>query len=205
MAQITSGIRGLLSTPKVYDIFQNLMGAKSLRENLMVNHIEPPSDSKLLDIGCGTGQLLQHLSDDIKYFGIDLSADYISFAKSQFGLRGEFYNSSLAELDSVNFPLMDRVVAFGVLHHLSDTEGELLFKEAKRCLKPGGKIVTIDPTFVAGQSRVAKFLISRDRGQNVRTPSEYSDLAKHHFSDVNIDVQHRSWIPYTHCIVECQF
>jgi hypothetical protein len=55
-----------------------------------------------------------------------------------------------------------------------------------------------------GQSRAARFLISKDRGQNVRSGEGYRDLALSRFDRVELirrdDMLN---IPYTHAILEC--
>lgn len=40
MAQITTGIRSVLSSPWVYDVFQDIMGAKKVRMDLVHQHIQ---------------------------------------------------------------------------------------------------------------------------------------------------------------------
>ena len=51
MSQTTTGIRAILSSPKVYDFFQNVMGAKSIRKELVEQSIRAPFEGKVLDIG----------------------------------------------------------------------------------------------------------------------------------------------------------
>ncbi|MGI8513367.1 MAG: class I SAM-dependent methyltransferase, partial [Solirubrobacteraceae bacterium] len=64
---------------------------------------------------------------------------------------------------------------------------------------------TLDPTFVPGQARAARWLLSRDRGQAVRDPAGYQALASSHFAQVTATVRHDlARVPYTHAILECR-
>ena len=70
-------------------------------------------------------------------------------------------------------------------------------------LKAGGKLISVDPCFAPNQSQIARFLISQDRGQNVRVESAYAQLVNRVFSKTEIQVVHKTWIPYTHCYMVC--
>ena len=64
--------------------------------------------------------------------------------------------------------------------------------------------MTIDPCYVEGQPRFARWMISRDRGRDVRTPEAYQDLARERFDRVHGLVQHdRLRLPYSHHVMEC--
>ena len=79
-----------------------------------------------------------------------------------------------------------------------------MFDIAHTALKPGGALVTLDGCFVPDQSRVARALLKRDRGQFVRTPGEYTRLAASVFPQVESHVCHDLLrIPYTHLIMRC--
>ena len=64
--------------------------------------------------------------------------------------------------------------------------------------------MTYDGCWVEGQSRIARWLISMDRGQAVRAPRELERLAAPHFSEVRREIRHDFLrIPYTHLVLEC--
>ena len=98
----------------------------------------------------------------------------------------------------------DCVTATGLLHHLEDEEVIELFKLVKKVFGSKGKLVTIDPCFIEGQSMFSKILVKMDRGQNVRFVGEYKVLAQSVFD--NVSVFHRNnmlRIPYDHAILVC--
>lgn len=202
MAQLTHGIRSVLSNPLVYEISQRFMGAKRAREKFVDEFISPYPISSILDIGCGPADILSFLPK-LRYVGFDISESYIKKAKDKYGDRGEFFAKEIAMRDLVDLPRFDCVIMTGVLHHLDDTVARDILKIAKEALLPGGRLVTKDPVFEYGQSAIAKFLISKDRGCNVRTKFGYAELANDIFQDLHVQVRHKKWVPYTHCIMEC--
>ena len=89
----------------------------------------------------------------------------------------------------------------GLMHHLDDSEVTALAKLANIALKPTGKFITIDPSFSPDQNIFARYLITKDRGQNVRDEKGYVDLLSKRFIIVNSLIRHQFFIPYTHCII----
>lgn len=203
MGQVTSGIRAVLSLPIVYDSLQRLMGASEVRRQLVDEFIRPHSGCRILDVGCGTAEILEFLPRDIEYWGYDISPDYIRAAKDRYGGRGHFNFGPLNEDAIASLPKFNIVLALGALHHLDDEEARRFFVLAHEALHPGGRVITIDPCLASGQNPIARYLIKKDRGQNVRESSAYALLARGVFSDVRGSLRHRHWIPYTHWIMEC--
>jgi ubiquinone/menaquinone biosynthesis C-methylase UbiE len=97
--------------------------------------------SKVLEIGCGTGNYIIALQElaDCSCWGVDPSAEMLSRAKERsariiFGLgRGE----------RLGFPpdFFDLVFSVDVVHHLEDRLE--CFQEAYRVLRAGGKVCTV--------------------------------------------------------------
>ena len=203
MGQVDSGIRSILSRPIVYGAFQRLMGASKARRELVDLHIRPWPGCRVLDLGCGTADILEFLPPDVDYCGYDVSADYIAAAQRRFGRRGRFHCSELTRATLGAVPASDIVLMSGVLHHLDEAAAVQAIELARSALSTGGRLVTIDPCFAEPQSAVARCLIRMDRGRNVRDPDGYRALAAGSFSTVSGTLAHRHWIPYTHWIMEC--
>lgn len=202
MAQITKGIRAILSQPTVYSAFQNIMGAHQFRIGFVEEFVRPISGCSILDIGCGPSDILAYLPE-VEYCGFDISDAYIARANKRFGLRGKFYCQVLTHSDVEKMPQVDIVLALGLLHHLDDESAIGVMRLASQALKPGGRLLTFDPCFDAEQNFVSRFLVGIDRGQNVRTRAEYESIASAVFESPHVEVRHRAWIPYTHCFMEC--
>lgn len=201
MAQITDGVRSVLSNPAVYNSVQNFFGARAFRSFFAKSLIRACPGDRVLDLGCGTAEILEYLPE-VDYVGFDISSKYIESAIRRFGARGKFEARIATEDEVAQGDPFDIVLALGVLHHLDDETALSLMRTANAALRSGGRFVTFDPVYVHGQSPFAHFLISKDRGQNVKDQSGYETLAKHAFLNVGTTVRHQSWIPYSHCFIE---
>ena len=206
MSQNTDGIHSVLSISNIYELLQNAMGAHKGYINFVDEFVRPNQQSRILDIGCGTGRILDYLPYGVDYSGVDISAQYIQTAKTRYLSRGKFYCGFLDEIAKTEkFNGFDVLLMIGVLHHLDDSVAEEILKVAKVLMLDGGRLITIDPCFAPNQNLFAKALIKLDRGKNVRTAILYENLAKKSFPHVNGELRHRHWIPYTHWIMECSF
>jgi SAM-dependent methyltransferase len=195
-------MRSVLSIPLMYDLFQDLLGGQRSRQHFVKEHVRAQSGDCLLDIGCGTAQLLNYLPD-VKYFGFDTNKKYIEAARARYGHRGVFLHDTVTQHTLEGIPACDIVVATGVLHHLDDEAGRHLFFLAHTVLKHGGRLVTFDPCLKDGQSPIARFLALKDRGDHMRKPNAYRDLAGVLFADVRSFTYDRLLhVPYTMCALE---
>ena len=202
--QITSGIYSILSIPFVFDTYQKLIGSDDFMKRYVREFICPFPGARILDIGCGTAQVLKYLPEHINYIGYDLNPHYIEDASKKYKGRGNFYcerisNSSLKEKES-----FDIALAGGVLHHINDEEAKKLFEIASHLLKQGGYLITYDGVYIEKQSKMAKYILSKDRGKHVRTQDQYVDLARSLFSRIESFIIHDMYrIPYTAIIMKC--
>jgi 2-polyprenyl-3-methyl-5-hydroxy-6-metoxy-1,4-benzoquinol methylase len=203
MAQITHGVRAILSHPFIYSAFQSMMGAHQARKRFVTNYVKSFPGMKVLDVGCGPADILAYMPE-VDYCGFDIDNDYINQAQKKFGSRGEFHCKQLQLKDLDSLPLFDVVLALGLLHHLDDAVAVDVMQLSAKALKPGGRLLTIDPCFDPLQNPIARLLIRADRGQNVRDKAGYEALASVCFESPRVEVRHTLWIPYTHCIMECQ-
>src|SRR5271156_4145150 len=100
----------------------------------------------LLDLGTGTGRMLELFADDIERgLGLDLSLDMLALARARLdraGLKhcsvrhGDIYDLALPR-DS-----FDVVIIHQVLHFLDDSGRAIA--EAARVLRPGGRLLVVD-------------------------------------------------------------
>lgn len=198
----STGARAVLVRPAVYELWSRLVGGERGRTTLLREHVRSRPGARVLDLGCGPGELLPFLGD-VSYVGIDLSAKYIARARARFGDRAELRVGDVGALDD-DLRDFDLVTVVGVLHHVDDATARRLFAGAASALKPGGRCVSIDPTLVEGQPRVARAIIQADRGQHVRSPAAYAALAAEAFASVETVVRHDLLrMPYSHCVLEC--
>lgn len=198
-------MRGLLSRPWMYGAFKRLMVSRSQMERYVREHIRPEAGAKILDIGCGLGDILSYLPDSTDYVGFDANPDYIRRAQAFHAGRKATFRCQYVHEATLESPgEWDLVLANGVLHHLEDSEARTLFTIARTALRPGGRLITLDGVYDPGQSSIARWLISRDRGRFVRRRAEYEALARESFQQIRSSIEHRLLrFPYTHLVLEC--
>lgn len=204
MHQRSRGVYGFLRRPAVYAAFHRLVGADRFRRRLVAEHLALRPGHRLLDVGCGPGDLLAYLPDEVEYHGYDAEPAYVERARQRFGSRGTFHCRRVSATEGDELGRFDRVVASGILHHLDDADADRLFRDAARWLAPGGRLVSVDGAFVAGQPWLARWLLERDRGCHVRTPEGYRRLAEPHFAGIDVAVrQDLARLPLTHAVLTC--
>lgn len=200
------GIRKVLELAWVYAAFKAFVQPLAAQRAFVAEFVPARAGAHILDIGCGTGWILDFLPAGLRYVGYDLNPKYIESAQERHGSRATFF---CADITSQSVPRIegegfDIVLALGLLHHLTDREATHLCESAHAHLKPGGVFITFDGVYVPKQSPIARYLLSRDRGQAVRTPEGYLALTAPLFSKVERQVRTDLLrIPYTHFLMHC--
>ena len=203
MAQVTSGIRRVLSLPAAYDALQVLLGSIRGRERLYREFIAPQLGDVVVDVGCGTAAILELIPDHVRYFGFDLSAEYIAAARARYGDRGEFHCADITSIAADAVPASTTTLALGLLHHLDDEGCRHLLRAIRDRLAPGGRLITLDGTFVPDQGWMSRTLVGADRGRNIRTPEAYAALVPDGMSVATHLLNDLLRVPYEHCILVC--
>jgi cyclopropane fatty-acyl-phospholipid synthase-like methyltransferase len=196
-------IRPILNRPFFYEFYHHLIGADYRSRVLVSDYIRPQPGDRILDIGCGPGNMLPFLPHG-EYLGVDANESYIASARERYRNRGEFLCERVSHHSVQELGAFDIVLALGLVHHLDNNEARDLFRLAHTALKPGGRMVTNDGCYTPKQSAAKKYLLSRDRGEFVRTQAEYEQLAHSWFPEVRSHIREDVLrIPYTHLIMEC--
>jgi len=205
MTHVSSGLRKVLEIPWIYNFFQEAIGANQHRRKHFVTFFGQLKDASVLDIGCGTGVLLESLSSSVRYFGIDFEEGYLNYARKKYGAKGVFQAVDLtkSEIQTSWINSFDAINLHSVLHHLDDETVQRVLSHVHQYLKTGGYVVTCDPVFHKNQSRWSRYFVSKDRGQNVKTDAQYLAMAREHFDQIeyHIDEDH-AHIPYSMFIMK---
>lgn len=135
-------------------------------------------NKKILDIGCGTGEFAG-LFSKFDYYGIDISERYIRYAAKR--KKGNFKVMDAARLE---FPddSFDYILIMAILHHLDNDKINQVLSEAKRVIKPGGKILAMEDAKVEKlENPAVRFVQKFDKGGFIRTPEQYKNIAAKNF------------------------
>ena len=117
--------------------------AVGVLERELLIHLGLRSEDYLIDVGCGSGRLAKPLSQYLrgKYLGIDIVPELVEYAANL--VRRPDWRFEVAEGLSIpeSDGQADMVCFFSVFTHLLHEQSYLYLQEAKRVLKPSGKIV----------------------------------------------------------------
>jgi SAM-dependent methyltransferase len=83
------GIYFLLTLPSVSRLFRTIVLGDGFRVYLS-EYVRPVPGEKVLDIGCGPGEILEYLPA-VDYVGFDINPKYVEAVQKRFGGRGRFF------------------------------------------------------------------------------------------------------------------
>jgi ubiquinone/menaquinone biosynthesis C-methylase UbiE len=195
-------VQNLFNNPLMYKFFQTLISRKSTLEMIEIEIINAPDSTSVLDFGCGLGHHSKSFNNQI-YLGIEPTESCIQVANRFYARQNVQFrvgdHKTLAEYQDASF---DLVLAMGVIHHMNDNDYKEFITEANRLLKPGGRLVTLDPVLHDSQRRISKWVVSKDRGEWVRGQSDYLTTLKNSFSDIDTKIfSGLLRLPYDHISV----
>ena len=103
----------------------------------LLSMLLPKPDERILDVGCGTGQLTAEIANSgAEVIGLDQSAEMIASAKENYPkLQFEVADIAATEYDCE----FDAVFSNAALHWVRDQQGAIA--AIARALKPGGRLV----------------------------------------------------------------
>jgi ubiquinone/menaquinone biosynthesis C-methylase UbiE len=146
----TSG--AVLHHASQYDIHTGLLGlgANSRNSRMVIELAKVKSGDKVLDVGCGTGNLAltaqSYAGPSGKVYGIDASPEMIEVAKKKASGSGLGVVFEVGLIEKLAFPnaSFEVVVSRLAIHHLPDDLKRTGFMEILRVLKPGGHLLIAD-------------------------------------------------------------
>jgi ubiquinone/menaquinone biosynthesis C-methylase UbiE len=135
-----------------YDIFSNLFGMGVNRPNsrMVVELAKIKPGDKVLDVGCGTGNLTMTAKTTAGasgvVYGIDAAPEMIEVARKKAKQARSDVVFDVGLVEKIPFPdaTFDAVINRLVVHHLPDDLKRKAFAEIFRVLKPGGRFLVVD-------------------------------------------------------------
>jgi ubiquinone/menaquinone biosynthesis C-methylase UbiE len=123
---------------------------RALRDRIL-ELAEPERDDVAVDLGAGTGLLALALAPRVRELvAVDISERMLERLDDA-AIADGIHNVSTLVADLRRLPLEDEsatlVVSNYAFHHLHDTGKELALAEARRILRPGGRLVICDMMF----------------------------------------------------------
>lgn len=177
-------VRLLSKQPNLPEPLQTAIGGEfeafGLIQRDMLRFYGLQPDHVLVDVGCGSGRLTIPLSREHPggYLGTDLVEELLDYARA----RCERPDWRFALVDHLEIPAADEsadmVCFFSVLTHVLHEHSYLYLEEARRVLKPGGRIVFSFLEFSdPAHWKVFEMTLADTRGPNVHPLNVFIDRA----------------------------
>lgn len=119
-------------------------GMRLLVGELLQRYAAPGGQSKILDVGCGTGKNLELFLERGDAYGIDIAYQAIEFCRGR-GIPAD--RAFVASLLDLPFPdaFFDLAFSFDVICNVQDDGAA--FEAVRRVLRPGGRLIVQLPAY----------------------------------------------------------
>lgn len=137
-----------------------------------------PMNGKLLEIGCGFGDLLIFLEKNYKTTGVDISIDAINQAKRKLK-RTNLFVLTAEKINTLGKHNFDTIVACHILEHLKKPK-KVIYK-MNQLLKPGGILFLVmpNPLSMGKLIKKEKWVGFRDKTHvSLYTPKQWYQLLR---------------------------
>jgi SAM-dependent methyltransferase len=112
----------------------------------MLERLVEPARKDVLDIGCGGGALVRDLAArGALVVGVEISAEQLAPAMARDGGRGATYLVGHAQELPLDDASVDLAVFMRALHHVPPADMTQALREARRVLRPGGRVYVAEP------------------------------------------------------------
>jgi ubiquinone/menaquinone biosynthesis C-methylase UbiE len=188
-------LREYASLATEYDNRWSHYTVPSIRET--IRRMDIKSTEQLLDVGCGTGTLLESVAEsfpDAGLFGVDPSSEMLAVAGEKLGSDVEL-KEGVAESLPFADGSFDMVVSCSSFHYWREPEKALV--EITRVLKPGGRVVITDWCVDYLSCRLCDIylrLVNHAHHRTYGTKRCARFLGAAGFSDVRIDQYKINWL-----------
>lgn len=132
-----------------HEVFRESKGALlDERLQIMLELVQVKPEMRILDVGCGRGELVRHLSSmGARVWGLDFSAHALKMSKNTIGQGDEKrpLPAGLCRGNCTHLPFaggtFDRVILSDILEHLGPRDLAQTIEEVRRVIKSSGKVI----------------------------------------------------------------
>lgn len=119
-------------------------GRRAVIRAVLRRWLPPGEPRRILDVGCGTGAMLQLLKEFGHVEGLDCSAEALAYSRRRLGDTVPLYQGMLTEGLPPN-RTYEAITAFDILEHILDPVPTL--RAMRLALAPGGILICTVPAF----------------------------------------------------------
>ena len=127
----------------------NIMSQARNYNAWIYSNIRPYLGERILEVGCGTGNMTESFLNQEKVVGIDISDDHLNLIKLRFSGRSNFEafnydicDDKVVELRGYRF---DTIICINVLEHIEDDIKAI--KNMYQLLRENGRLILLVPAF----------------------------------------------------------
>jgi ubiquinone/menaquinone biosynthesis C-methylase UbiE len=129
---------------KAYDGFVKVVPLWKIWLNHAVPHIQGP---RVLEVSFGTGYLLTQYAGKFDVYGIDYNVDLIAVARKNLERDGLSVKIGRGDVQALPFPDNTFDTLVNTMAFSAYPDAHKAMSELRRVLKPGGRLVLMDPTY----------------------------------------------------------
>ena len=139
--------------------------------------VRSASARRILDVGCGEGELLAHLPENIRYVGYDISPEAIKKARSRFWQRKALF--LVGVMDGIDDPRIARtsfdLIVFNVILYLAKDKTAIVRDHARLLSEGGHIIISTFSSMKRGGPYVAQ-LVEKDLNEPRKLPAHAENI-----------------------------
>jgi SAM-dependent methyltransferase len=171
----TGARAGVALSARLWDAFQTVVGGNDQKQAVIKAQI--PHAGRVLEIGCGTGNVAAVFAD-ADYVGVDIDSGRIALAAEKFPQPNyRFYCMDVLDEDLPEPQSFDTVLVSHTAHHLSDAAMKRLLRRSAALLRRHGELVILDMLRPEPHEPFSKqFYFKLDRGAHIRNETELFSL-----------------------------
>lgn len=112
-----------------------------------IKSLEINDGDNVLEVGCGSGLISYFIARNpkVKVTAIDANDSALEFARQKFILPNLTYTKGLLDELQLKEASYDKIIFLEVIEHITEKQGEEVFKSFYKLLKPKGKLVISTP------------------------------------------------------------